>query len=411
MLSKQRFFRTLDREVLALLHSRMLERRFDAGELLIRQGEKEDSLMVVADGEVEVSVMEGGKSHLLKHAGPGEILGEMALLTDEPRSATVTAFTPVRAYVISAESFHELATRHPEISALLTLLLASRLGKAKHDALTGNTFHGFRILRCLGTGGTSVVYEAEELGRQRHVALKMMSHRLLYDPVAMGRFQREAEIIESIDHPNIARFYGRFEAFRTFFLIMEYCEGVTIASAMLHCGRLSEPTARKILGQVAGAVAHAHDAGIIHRDIKPANMMATRYGSVKLIDFGLAGRLDDEPLTRSLVGTPRYMAPEQMTGGPVGKGTDLFALGLVAFEMVSGRALFRSDDFWILSEELRRWQPPDLQEALPDATAEYRDVVRELLRRDPADRRMDFHQVCSWAAPVDFASLEDPRSD
>ncbi len=408
LLSKQRFFRSLDHQVLSLMYSRMSERHFDEGELLIRQGEKGDSLMVIADGEIEVSVMEHGKTHLLKHAGPGEIVGEMALLTDEPRSANVTAYTPVRAYLISAERFNELATRHPKISALLTLLLASRLGKAKHDALTGNTFHGFRILRCLGRGGTSVVYEAEDPSRQRHVALKMMSHRLLYDPLAMGRFQREAEIIESIDHPNITRFYGRFEAFRTFFMIMEYCEGVTLGNAMLHCGQLPEATARKILGQVACAVAHAHDAGIIHRDIKPSNIMAARDGSVKLIDFGLAGRLDDEVLARSLVGTLRYMAPEQMLGDPVGKSTDLFGLGHVAFEMVSGRRLFHSDDFWSLSEEVRSWEPPDLQEALPGVSAEYLQVVRGVLRRDPADRQMDFDRVRSWAAPVDVASLEDP---
>jgi serine/threonine protein kinase len=192
---------------------------------------------------------------------------------------------------------------------------------------------------------------------------------------------------------------------------MEYCEGVTIDSALRHCGRLSEATARKILGQVACALEHAHDSGIIHRDIKPSNIMATRDGSVKLIDFGLAGRLDDEPLTRSLVGTPRYMAPEQMTGHPGGKATDLFALGHVAYEMVSGRQLFQSDGLWELSEEVSRWQPPDLEEALPDVSDEYRQVVRDVLRTDSADRRMDFKLVRSWAAPIDVTSFEDPRTD
>jgi CRP-like cAMP-binding protein len=408
-LSKQRFFRSLDQEILSVMYSSMSERHFQEGEVLIRQGDHGDSLMVVANGEIEVSVLEDGKQHLLKHAGPGEIVGEMALLTDEPRSASVTAYGPVRAYVISAEKFHELATEHPKISALLTLLLASRLGKAKHDALTGNTFHGFKILRCLGRGGTSVVYEAQDSAKQRHVALKMMSHRLLYDPAAMARFQREAELLEAIDHPNIARFYGRFEAFRTSFMIMEFCEGVTIGSAMIH-GRLPETIARRILGQVACALAEAHGAGIFHRDIKPSNIMASRDGSVKLIDFGLAGRLDDEPLTRSLLGTPRYMAPEQMTGQPVGKGTDLFALGHVAFEMVSGERLFQSADLWDLTEEVGRWQPPDLLRKLPDVSSEYRDVIRGVLKRDPDSRQMDFDLVRSWAGSVDVDMLDSPRA-
>jgi serine/threonine-protein kinase len=308
--------------------------------------------------------------------------------------------------VLPADRFHDLAAKHPRIGVLLTLLLASRLGRLEHDALTGKVFEGYRIRRRLGRGGMSVVYEAEEAESGRRVALKMMSHRLLYDPDAMRRFQREADIVASFDHPNIARMYGRFEAFRTSFIVMEFCEGTSIEDILRARGGLPESVTRSALGQLVGAVAYAHDAGIVHRDIKPSNVLVTRDGSVKLMDFGVARRLDAATATRGLLGTPRYMAPEQMTGGTAGTQTDLFALGLLAFEMVSGRPFFAGDDIWELRKEMIRYRAPDLERSLPEASPELRSVLGRLLLRDPADRTLDFDRVGSWAAPVDVGAPE-----
>jgi CRP-like cAMP-binding protein len=400
-LARLRPFKKLDKEVLTLIRSSMSDRRFEQGELLMKQGEPGTSLMVVADGDVEIGVDEEGSHHVLKRAHAGEVLGEMALLTNEPRSASVRAVSPVRAWVLPAERFHELAARHPRISVLLTLLLSSRLGRLEHDALTGKIFHGYRIKRRLGRGGMSVVYEAEDADSGRPVALKMMSHRLLYDPVAMQRFKREADIIASFDHPNIAKMYGRFEAFRTSFIVMEFCEGISIDDAITARGKLPESVTRNVLGQLAAAVAYAHEAGIVHHDIKPSNVMVTREGSVKLMDFGVAQRVEAEPAARGLLGTPRYMAPEQMSGVAAGTKTDLFALGLVTFEMLSGEPLFKSDDIWSLRSEVVKCRTPDLATTLPEVSPEVRRVLRRLLFREPEERTLDFGLVQSWAAPVD----------
>jgi serine/threonine-protein kinase len=323
----------------------------------------------------------------------------MALLTKASRMASVKAVTPVRARVMSADHFDDLARRHPRISALLTLLLASRLGTLRHDAMAGNIFHGYRIRRTVGLGGMSVVYEAEDPAG-RLVALKMMSHRLLYDPVARQHFHREADIVESFDHPNIARLYGRFEAFRTAFLVMELCEGISIQKALSSGGALPEPVVRAILGQASRAIAHAHQAGIVHRDIKPANIMVARDGTVKLIDFGLAGQLDQESLAPAFFGTPHYMAPEQMAGDSVGKSIDLFALGHVAFEMLTGESLFLEEEFMKLREEVIRCDISGRLAALSGSSQELRDVLSGMLRRDPGKRRLDFALVETWAAPV-----------
>lgn len=392
---------SLNEEILALLRRNMTEQPFVPDELLMKQGDPGTSLMVVAAGEAEVSIEKDGTRRLLKRVGPGEILGEMALLTKEPRMATVTALTKGRAWVLSADRFDELAAADPRISTLLTLLLASRLGTLQHDAMTGNTFHGYRIQRCLGHGGMSVVYEAEDSRTQRRVALKMMSHRLLYDPAAMQHFQREADIVESFDHPNIAKMYGRFEAFRTSFIIMELCEGISISEAMASGKPLPEPVVRRILGQAACAIAYFHEAGIVHRDIKPSNLMVTREGTVKLIDFGLAGQVDKESLAPALFGTPQYMAPEQMAGEPVGKKIDLFALGQVAFEMLTGRRLFEGRSFRSLRSEVLKCRTPDFMTSFPEFSQEIRRVLHGLLLRDPESRHLDFDLVRSWAAPVD----------
>jgi len=406
-LAKLRPFKKLDTEVLRLIRTSMSDHTFEPGQFLMKQGDPGTSLMVVADGDVEIGVDEEGGHHVLKRAHAGEVLGEMALLTSEPRSASVRAVTPVRAWVLPAERFHELAARHPRISLLLTLLLASRLGRLEHDALTGKIFEGYRITRRLGRGGMAVVYEAEEANSGRRVALKMMSHRLLYDPVAMQRFKREADIIEAFDHPNIARMYGRFEAFRTSFIVMEFCEGILIDEAIKSRGSLPEAVTRHVLGQLASAIAYAHEAGIVHRDIKPNNVMVTRDGSVKLMDFGVARRLDAETTTQGLLGTPRYMAPEQMTGVAVGTQTDLFALGLVVFEILSGKPLFKGEDIWSLRKEVVRCRIPDLATRLPEVSPELRRVLRRLLFKEPGERTLDFPLVQSWAAPIDLDALGD----
>jgi len=393
-------FGSLNQEILALIERNMSEELFAQGEPLMRKGDPGTSLMVIQEGEVEVSVEQDGERHVITRAGSGEIMGEMALLSQGPRMATVTAITPVKVRSLSAKRFDELATRYPRISALLTLLLASRLGTGTHDAMTGTTFEGYRIMQCVGHGGMSVVYEAEDTTKHRRVALKMMSHRLLYDAVAREHFQREADIVESFDHPNIARMYGRFEAFRTSFIVMEFCEGISIARAMKPRRPLPEEVVRRVFGQVAGAIAHAHDAGIVHRDVKPSNIMVTQGGTVKLIDFGLAGQIDKESLAPALFGTPNYMAPEQMSGGAIGREIDLFALGHVGFEMLSGQRLFRGSTFASLKRRVVECRIPDLSAALPGVSAEFCDVLQGLLVKDPSRRRLDIDRVRAWAEPV-----------
>jgi serine/threonine-protein kinase len=400
-------FSELSNRLLRRLGSRMVERRYEAGAPLMRQGDRGDCLLVIQHGEVEVAVAHDGERHVLKRAGAGEVFGEMALLTHEPRTADVVALTPVRALVLSVEDFDALLPRYPELAEVLSRLTARRLGRETHDALSGKQFHGYAIRRRLGRGGMAVVYEAVETATGRRVALKMMSHRLVFHEVARERFQQEADLIESFEHPNIARMYGRFEAFRTYFMIIEHCDGVSLDHILARRPRLDASLVRPIVGQLAGALQYAHGRRIVHRDIKPSNVMIDRQGVVKLMDFGLARVLPEasESTYGAIAGSPPYMAPEQLTEGPIGTWTDRYGLAGLAWRMLAGSSLFRPTDFDELREAHEAWQVPSVDDALPDLAADLRSFLEACLVRDPARREADLGSIARWAAPVPFDAI------
>ncbi|HEX6985829.1 MAG TPA: protein kinase, partial [Planctomycetaceae bacterium] len=351
------------------------------------------------EGTVEIRT--GGESgpHVIDRAGPGEVLGEMALVTAEPRSADVVALDAVRARVLPVDAFHRLAARHPVLWDVLTDLIAERLGAVPRDALAGKVFHGYRICRRLGRGGMAVVYEAGHLETGRRVALKMMSHRLVSDPAALALFRREADLIEAFDHPHIVRMFGRFEAFRTYFIVLQFVEGETLARMIASDGPLPPDRAKRILGQLAGALAYAHAAGVVHRDVKPANVMMTPDGGAKLMDFGLALRLEESPSEtgRTIVGTPRYMAPEQLMGRPVDRAADYFAFGCVAYEVLTGRPLLPESDPRKILEHVRSRAGTRISESPACAGDPAWRLLDGCLVPDPRHRRLDLETVAAWA--------------
>ena len=400
-------FSELKSSLLKEIEASMTERRFEAGEVLMRQGDPGDCLMVLQDGQVEVSVALDRERHVLKRAGAGEVFGEMALLTREPRTASVVAVDPVRALVLAVDDFHRLARQEPALAEVLSRLTALRLGTDTHDALSGKVFHGYTIRKRLGRGGMAVVYEADEEATGRRVALKMMSHRFAFHEAAKRRFQDEADLIESFDHPNIARMFGRFEAFHTFFIVMELCDGLSLDRILDRRRRFEADDARKILGQLASALAYAHGRNVVHRDIKPSNVMVTRGGIVKLMDFGLARPLFEGQgdAGGTVAGTPPYVAPEQLAEEPFGVAADLYGLGGLAWEMLTGGTLFEAKDFATLRAQHRVWKVPDVATALPGLDAELATFLSRSLARDPGARPAGLGVVAAWAAPVDYGRL------
>ena len=244
-------FSDFRRELQSTLLSVMRVVSYQVGDYLIRQGEPGEYLLLILEGTAAGWVRQAtGNATPIAEFSAGAVVGEISLLMNEPRTADVIASTPVRALFLSAADFHRLAEAHPELRVVLTYVLADRLGRSSYDGLSGKDIHGYRIRRCVGRGGMGIVYEGASLATGNTVALKMMNHALLYQPAALKRFRREAEALRSFQHPSIARLYDHFAAYKTEFLVMEFCEGVTLDRRIASHGRLLRQSSGKSSGSL-----------------------------------------------------------------------------------------------------------------------------------------------------------------
>jgi len=269
----------------------------------------------------------------------------------------------------------------------------------------GDTISHYRIVELLGAGGMGVVYKAEDTRLKRSVALKFLTFALLQDPAAKERLVQEAQAASGLDHPNICTIHEIDEtADGQMFLAMAYYDGETL-KARIARSPLGVDEAIDVITQMARAVAAAHDAGIIHRDIKPANVVLTRRGEVKLLDFGVAKQLGQTALTRTgtTLGTVAYMPPEQITGGGIDQRSDVWALGVVFYEMLAGGLPFGGEHDAAILHAIASAAPRPLRELRRDVPADAAAVVARALQKDPADRypsaRAFLHAVEALRAP------------
>jgi len=404
-------FKALRSRLVDQVFSAATERRYEPGESLIHQGHQGDSLFVVIDGEACVLVaLHDGTVRSIATLTRGSVAGEMSLITQEPATADVVAETELRVLVLSAAAFDGLAAKNPELTIVLTNVVADRLGRAMHDGLGGKVLNGYRILRCVGRGGMAVVYEAVDVASGERVALKMMSHRLVYQPGAFSRFEREARIVEPLEHDNIARMKGHFPAFRTEFIVMEFCDGSTLAELLTRHGAFPEDQAKRVLGQLATALQFVHDRGVVHRDLKPGNVMLTPAGRVKLMDFGLAKeeeQITDDTATQlgTVLGTPLYMPPGQMTGDETGSAIDIYSFACIAYELVAGRPLFEGRTTRGLHQDKLTRKVPAASEIGPGVSPELHDMLVRALDKDAENRMESLADVAAWSGDLDPAFL------
>jgi dienelactone hydrolase len=267
--------------------------------------------------------------------------------------------------------------------------------------MIGTTVSHYRVIGSLGVGGMGIVYLAEDLRLNRKVALKFLPPATAEDLDARVRFLREAQAASALDHPNIATVYEIGDWNRQLFIAMAFYEGETLRQR-LDRGPLTVPEAAAILLQLATGLASAHRAGIVHRDLKPANVMLTRDGQVKILDFGLAKIVSDSAVTVTLVTTPgtvlgtaAYMAPEQAQGAEVDARADVWALGVMAYEMFAGRLPFKSGNATTALLSVLTDTPPALGEVRPEVPDELTRLVHRALEKSHAERTLTADAVVS----------------
>jgi serine/threonine protein kinase/Tol biopolymer transport system component len=246
----------------------------------------------------------------------------------------------------------------------------------------------YRIFEPLGGGGMGIVYRAEDTRLGRTVALKFLPPELTRDPVAKARFLQEARTASALDHPNICTIYDVGEtADARLYLSMPCYDGETLREH-IERGPLPLEDAMDIAWQTARGLAKAHRQGIVHRDVKPANLMVTADGVVKILDFGIAKLAGAAGLTRTglPLGTPAYMAPEQMKGDDVDARTDLWSLGVVLYEMLTGRRPFPGDHEVVVRHGILNVQPEPVSKLRPELPRELDPILAGLLAKEPKDR-------------------------
>jgi Tol biopolymer transport system component len=284
----------------------------------------------------------------------------------------------------------------------------------------GQTVSHYTIIEKLGAGGMGEVYRAEDTNLNRQVAIKVLPDIFASDPERLARFEREAKLLASLNHPNIASIYGLEEADGKRFLVLELVEGQTLAER-LHKGPLPVEEALEVCRQIAEGLEAAHEKGIIHRDLKPANVKVTPEGKVKVLDFGLARALHDQAskadqthsptitdeMTRPgvVLGTAAYMSPEQAKGKAVDKRADIWAFGCVLYECLTGKRTFQGDTITETVAAILKSEP-DWTLLPADTPSSVRAVLRRCLQKDPSLRLRDIGD-----ARLEIESVAEGRPD
>lgn len=264
----------------------------------------------------------------------------------------------------------------------------------------------YEIVEALGNGGMGQVYRVRNLLSERVEAMKVLLPNLAGDPELAERFLREIKLQASLDHPNIAKLHTALRDSNRLLMVMEFVEGLSVEKLLAH-GPLLTHDAVNYAGQVLGALAYAHARGVVHRDIKPANLMRTPSGTIKLLDFGIAHlKKADYKLTKTgtTLGSLYYIAPELIQGSEPDAGCDIYSLGVVLYEMVTGNKPFQGDSQYSIMTAHMQATPVPPVEAVPWVPKPLSDAILKAMAKDPGDR---FQSAEAFSGALENAPVAD----
>jgi serine/threonine-protein kinase len=277
--------------------------------------------------------------------------------------------------------------------------------------VVGETIAGrYELEELVGHGGMSSVYKAHDTLLERNVALKVLHERYNADEEFVERFKREARSVAQLQHPNIVTVIDRGEEDGRQYIVFEYIDGENLKELVVKQGRLDVREALEIAVEVARALAFAHGQGLVHRDVKPQNVLLNGDGRAKVTDFGIARSVDVEGMTSTgmVLGTSNYIAPEQASGQPVDAHTDVYALGVVLYEILAGEVPFPGESFVAVAMKHVHEPPPNLLEKRPEVPIRVAAAVDRALEKDPEER---FPTMDAFAAELEACLAELDRGD
>jgi eukaryotic-like serine/threonine-protein kinase len=279
------------------------------------------------------------------------------------------------------------------------------------STMLGTTLSGrYRLETRIGAGGMSTVYLAFDETLERQVAIKVLNREVTSDSDDLERFRREARAVAQLSHPHVVGVIDAGEDDGRPYIVFEYVEGETLKERIRRMGRLPVPEAVAYAIEIARALGAAHARHIVHRDVKPQNVLIDEEGSAKVTDFGIARTLDEEGLTADgrVIGTTDYVAPEQALGQPVTGQSDLYSLGIVLYEMLTGEVPYKGDSQVAVAMKHVRDRLPDIQWVRPEVSAALASVIDHATAKRPEDRYADDAELI--ADLEDVLAIETARS-
>ena len=394
-LSNTDLLKSIPRNAICPLLNCLTFQRVKAGQRFITQGKAGNTSFIIQKGTCVVNVEKDGELIPVVRMQAGDVVGEMALITSEPRSAHVDAETDMYLWCLEKTQFDKISQTYPELRSFLTDLIANWF--ETRPVTAERRIGKYLITDIIGKGGYSIVYRGVHAALGMPVAVKMMKHDMAMRSDFIQNFRNEAKTIAQFNHENIVYVYDFEERFQTLFIVMEFLEGMSLRALLK--GILKLPPLRVVdyLLQICAGLQYAHAKNIVHQDIKPGNILILPNDKIKILDFGLACPCGSENF---LTGTPFYMSPEQIDCLPVDVRTDIFALGLTAYEMLTGQRPFPEEDAWEAMNLRLKQDIPDPAEIVPDLPEALRKFILKACAREMSARYQDVGKIIEDLKPL-----------